>query len=412
MAGNNPTDITLSRYDDVRDAYRHKDLAQSLYDEAELVMGDALIVLHGREHQARRRLENRLFRRETFRFYERELIPPAIDEQLAPLVSGGGGDLVPFGRRVVINLTAMVAGVDRPTGSAAESEALYQYSCRFSEGATIVHSTRPKDEVRAEVAAAIERFDADVFRPSLERRRRLIARVDDGELADDALPRDVLTVLARNADALELPDDVIRREVTFYLQAGMHSTANSFTHAVHEIFTWLAGAGPADDDRVRSDPLFLQRCVHESMRLHPASPVGQRRARAPIELRNGTTVDTGGQVTLDLMAANRDVAVFGADAHEFNPHRTVRSDAAPWGHTFGGGMHACIGMELDGGLASESGTDPAEHLYGTVPLMIGALLAHGARPDPDDLPTLDTSTARRNWGRYPVRLRLDGRFQR
>ena len=35
----------------------------------------------------------------------------------------------------------------------------------------------------------------------------------------------MLTVLLRNEDKLELPADVLKREMAFYLQAGSHSTS-------------------------------------------------------------------------------------------------------------------------------------------------------------------------------------------
>ena len=33
--------------------------------------------------------------------------------------------------------------------------------------------------------------------------------------------------------------DIIKKEIAFYLQAGSHSTANSMTHAFHEISNWI-----------------------------------------------------------------------------------------------------------------------------------------------------------------------------
>ena len=49
-------------------------------------------------------------------------------------------------------------------------------------------------------------------------------------------------------------------------------------------------------------------------------------------------------------------------------------------------------------------TDPDNHQYGTVPLIIFALLQANARRDPDDKGVVDTSTIRNNWLRYPVLL--------
>jgi hypothetical protein len=49
-------------------------------------------------------------------------------------------------------------------------------------------------------------------------------------------------------------------------------------------------------------------------------------------------------------------------------------------------------------------TDPAQHHYGTVAMIVRALLAHHVHPDPADAPAKDATTARDLWGRYPVLL--------
>jgi len=127
----------------------------------------------------------------------------------------------------------------------------------------------------------------------------------NGELKEDELPRDVLTVLLRNQDSIELTDELIEREISFYLQAGSHSTANSMVHAVNEIFSW------ADEPTaLLEDPLLLQKCVHESMRLHPASPVAWRTPTEPITIAS-RDITPDDLLILDLHAANRDPDIFG-----------------------------------------------------------------------------------------------------
>jgi len=394
-------EVRLATFDEVRDAFRQKDLKQSLYDEGGVVMAGVLLTLHGDEHRSRRRLENRLFRRDTFRRYEHDLVADIISGTLAPFVAGGRADLVQVAYRVIMNLTALIAGLDR-AGTVEETESLLRYTKLFSVGATLAHSTRDHDEVRAEVAAGLAEFDAEFLRPSVERRRKLLDQVAAGALAEDALPPDVLTTLLRNEDDLDLPPDLILREVAFYLQAGSHSTANAFTHTMHELFGWGA-AHPDDLGRARADRLFLQRCSHEALRLYPASPVALRVALAPVRLRTGREIGAGDAVVLDLMAANRDPAVFGADAAAFNPRRPLPDGVAPWGHSFGGGTHACIGAELDGGLdPAQTRDDPATHLFGTVTTLAAAVLDAGVRLDPDRAPVLDPDTSRPHFGSYPV----------
>jgi cytochrome P450 len=384
--------ITLDRYADVRDAFRQHDLRQDMYDAGGLVMADCLLVLHGAEHRVRRRVENRLFRRGTFRHWEREFLHDVVHDTLRPFVAAGRGDLVEIGYRTVMNLTAMVAGVDRPNGSPEETDALYRFAKKFSEGATLVHTTRDPAEVQAEVSAALAEFDATFLQPSIARRQALIARLESGELTESELPRDVLTALLRNRDELGVDDDVIRRECAFYLQAGSHSTANAFTHAAHDYFAWTA------DHVGTADGALLQRCVYESLRLHPASPVAQRRALAPITLRGGTEIPEGAVVVMDLAGANRDAAVFDRPL-EYDPLREVPEDVPRWGHAFGGGMHACIGTELAGGVPSSV---EGEQVLGTVTLMLGALIEAGGRPDPADPAERDPHSAREHFGRYPV----------
>jgi hypothetical protein len=208
-------------------------------------------------------------------------------------------------------------------------------------------------------------------------------------------------VLLRRYDVLGLTPEVLRREISFYLQAGSHSTANASVHAMHHLLHWCDQhrEGRAE---LLGDPLLLQRFVHESLRLHPASPVARRRASGATQIAGHGAVEAGDDVVVDLYRANRDPAVFGADADAFNPYRALPPGVRPWGLTFGYGMHACMGRDLDGGMVALPGTVAEEHQYGIVTLFARALLAHGARNDPDDPPSADPNTVRANWGRYPV----------
>ncbi|MFI6451857.1 cytochrome P450 [Streptosporangium amethystogenes] len=398
MTGTNILDdstVTLTGYQELWDAFRQRELRQGLYTAGGVVMRDTLLDLHGSDHQLRRRVENRLFRRGTFRTWETDLVPEIIDEAFTPVIARGAADLVLLGTRTVMNLTAKVAGVDRVTGSVQETDALQEFATKFSEGATLIHTTRDPDVVRAEVSEALARFDEMFFTPSYERRTALLA---DPAVAEEEYPKDVLMALIRNREELRIDRDVMLREVAFYLQAGSHSTANAFTHSVDEILRW-AQRHPDQAHRL-DDDLFVQRCVHEVLRLHPASPEARRQAVTEVTLRDGRSIPAGTFVRMDIKAANADPEVFGADAAAFDPDRTVPSGVQPWGHTFGGGMHACIGMELDGGTVPKEGE--AEHVLGTVPLMVRELLRHGVRLDPANPPVKESHSSRDHFGSYPV----------
>jgi cytochrome P450 len=390
------TPITITTYDEARETYRQRDLRQALYDAGEVVMADVLVNLHAAEHRDRRRLENRLFGRDTLERYERDLFPPIIADTLAPDIAVGRSELVDLGHRMMMNLAASTAGVDRPLGTPEETRTLYRYLMVFIEGATLAHYTGDKDAKRAQVAAELDRFDAEFVTPSLERRQALIAAGAD-------LPRDILSVLLANEDSLHLPHDVILREVAFYLLAGAHTSATAFTRVSHNIFTWLRDH-PEDAHLVHEDRSFVQRCTHETIRMQPSSPVAMRWENADIDLKSGTHIPEGAKVVIDLLAVNRDPSVFGADAATFNPHRELPTGVAPYGLSFGLGMHACIGQDLAAGLLQRSDGVADDHLFGLVPLAVQALFDAGARPDPDDAPEMDESTTRPYFGRYPVLL--------
>ena len=389
-----PMIVTIDNYADARDAYRQKELCQALYDAGEVIMGGVLVNLHGDEHRNRRRLENRLFRRDTLERYEHELFPTVIHATLAPHIAAGRSETVSLGHEMMMNLAALTAGIDRPAGTPEETFRLYGYLMCFIEGATLAHYTGDREAKRAEVARKLAEFDVEFLAPSIDRRQDVL-------VAGEEPPVDILTVLLQNTEQLELPHQVVLREVAFYLLAGAHTSATAFTRTLHRIFTWIADH-PDDAELVRTDTIFVQRCMHETIRLEPSSPVAMRWALQDVELKSGLTIPKGAKAVTDLMAVNRDPAVFGDDAEEFNPHRTIPDGAMPWGLSFGSGMHACIGGELAGGLFFADGEERGEHLHGLVPQAVVAMMGAGARPDPDHPAEMDTTTARPYWGTYPV----------
>jgi len=394
--------VTVSTFADAKDAYRQKHLRQALYDEGEVVMADVLVNLHGDEHRQRRRVENRSFRRESFELYERELFPDVTRRTLAPHVEAGGVDLVHLGHELMLNLAALTAGVDRPASTAEETARLYDYMMLFIEGATLAHSTRDKAERRGCVAEALEQWDAEFLAPSIARRRAALDRLAAGAGTEADLPRDVLTTLLQAEEPLR--HEVLRREIAFFLLAGAHTSATAFVRSIDHLFGWLE-QHPEDADRAAGDALFVQRCIHETIRLNPSSPTGQRWALEDVTLKSGVHVPRGGKLVIDLTAVNRDPAVFGADAAAFDPRRTLPPGVGPFGLSFAAGMHVCIGQDLAAGVvpgaAGEVGED---HLYGLVTGAVQQMFAARVRRDPDRRPERDANTARPYWGSYPVLL--------
>lgn len=390
--------IHLTTFDEAKDAFRHRELRQALYDEGARLMEGVIVNLHGPAHIARRRLENRLFRRDTFAWYERERIPAIVDRVIAPAIASGRGELLELAKRTMMGLSVDVAGID-PTDD--QMGRLFELMECLARASTVAHATGDKAAIVAAGDAALAEFAATFYAPALARRTALVDEVVAGTRAVDDLPRDVLTTLLLHADDLALPPETMLREIAYFPWVGSHSTSAQFVHAMHHLFEWI-DEQPDDATRLADDDTLRQRFVHESMRLHPASPVALRIATTDTELKSGRAIPEGAVVTIDVEAANRDPAVFGDHPDRFDPFRPIAEGVAPWGLSFGHGTHACLGQELAGGI--EPADELEHHLLGAVALMSGVALRAGARPDPDDPPSADPTTTRSVWQRYPVRF--------
>ena len=392
--------ISLTTYEECREAFRHRHLRQALYDEAIPLMGGVIVNLHGDEHRVRRRFENRLFRPDTFAWYETDVIPRIIDRVLDTPRREGRADLLAVARRTMMTLAVRIAGVDVADDHLDGFALLME---RLARGSTVSHATGDRGELLARGVDALHEVTQRFLEPSIERRHLAVEAVQRGDADPSTLERDVVTTLLRAAEEMNLPYEVLLREVAYFPWVGSHSTSNQLVHAMHHMFEWVA-ARPADRTLLIGDPVLRQQFVHESLRLHPASPVALRLATEPLTLRSGVQVDAGATVSLDLVSANRDPSVFGDDAHLFDPHRRLPEDVAPWGLSFGHGIHACLGQELAAGVPSHQLGGLEHHLLGSIVVMAGVLLADGARPDPQDPATIDTSTTRTVFSRYPVLL--------
>jgi cytochrome P450 len=396
--------ITVTGYKEAQQTLSIPDLTQALYDEGAALMSDVLVNLHGEEHKSRRALEMKVFRRDFFSYYEKEVLPPVVEETLRPFVAAGKGDVVEIGYRAMIGLTADFAGIDRPLRTPEETADLVRLLRVFGHAATVGQfkgSASELEELKELIVTGMREFEERFFNPSVARREALLAQFSRGEIDEAALPRDILTLLLRNELNIDLTRDQVLRETAFYFLAGAHTSIHSVSHAMHEIFM-LCERNPQERGRLETDVLFLQRCVHESFRLHPSSPVSKRKAMCPMALPNGESATTSDTIVVDLYQANRQPDAFGEDARAFNPYRTKIPARMPYGITFGVGVHSCLGKNLAAGDLPTPNTNPETHQLGTVTLLARAFLSHGARPDPSAKAEQDLSTERETWLSYPI----------
>jgi cytochrome P450 len=400
--------VTFDGFEDIRAALFDPNLSRTFdrrsYDDGNIRAG-IVSISHGALHRARRRIENTQFRADVLRLYERELFPQVMDELLDVLIDGEQVDLFPIGELLSVVLAARRAGVEYDAASLDDLRRLVHHVDLFSQGSAILDAKDP-DAVRAAVRQTYLEFERDFVRPAMATRIALIDRMRRGELTEDELPHDILTVLLlhRGDPQLELGDDgSVVREVATYLQGGTHTSAQTLVNALDLIFA-------ADDpdrvlERIAADTLFAQRVVQETLRLRPTTPKIKRRAEADTEVA-GRKIPKDALVVLDVVTANRDPRLFGARPDEFDPDRAVDPGVPRWGHSFGAGPHQCPGRAVGGGFPIPASFEvDADHVFGLVALELQAVARRGVRADPDRKPERDMRTDRfTRWLHYPVRF--------
>jgi cytochrome P450 len=393
----------VSRYHDVEHALRINDLKQSLYDEGKILMDKVLVTLHGDEHRQRRSIESQLFRKNFFRVYENQVFPELLSETLDQFLTSSSLDLKELGYRIMVHLSLSFAGIDRVESTVEEADAQHRLLIQLGQAATIGQFKGDREPILQEIREAIDEFRERFFLPSRARRLALINDYRAGHISEDDLPRDILTILLMHDEELAMPDELMVREVAFFYLAASHTSVHTLVHATNELLKWCEKTGQTPA-QVVADPHQLQRFVLESMRLHPSSPEAWRRAEADITLASGQVVPTGDKVVIDLQTANRDTTVFGEDAADFNPLRTIAGRVSRAGMSFGGGMHVCLGMNLVAGTMLREGEtpNPDNHQFGTITLIIKELIERGMRPNPESPPTKIEASERDVWATYPV----------
>jgi cytochrome P450 len=400
--------VTFDGFEDIRAALFDPNLSRTFdrrsYEGGNIRAG-IVSISHGALHRARRRIENTQFRADVLRLYERELFPRVMDELLDVLIDGEQVDLFPIGELLSVVLAARRAGVEYDASSLDDLRRLVHHVDLFSQGSAILDAKDP-DAVRAAVRQTYQEFERDFVRPAMATRTSLIDRMRGGELTEDELPHDILTVLLLHRDdpQLALGDDgSVVREVATYLQGGTHTSAQTLVNALDLVF--------ATDDsdrvvqRIAADTLFAQRVVQETLRLRPTTPKIKRRAEADTEVA-GRKIPKDALVVLDVVTANRDPRLFGARPEEFDPDRAVDAGIPRWGHSFGGGPHQCPGRAVGGGFPIPASFEvDADHVFGLVALELQAVARRGVRADPDRTPERDMRTDRfTRWLHYPVRF--------
>ncbi|MDH3190001.1 MAG: cytochrome P450 [Acidimicrobiia bacterium] len=394
--------ISITGYDAVKAALTNTDLSRSL-DKERFETGNikegTLSVLHGDEHRERRKMENRLFRREMYELYEYELFPDIVAHTLERFVDPHESDLMEIGGLFTVVLACKTAGIDFDRESITDRQRLRHFLHQFALGGAIDAARIDPAEVKAQMQEALGEFKDEYLAESKARRLELVDRYLAGEETD--LPYDMLTNLLEHRQESGMDDDLIDRETGLYFTAGAHTSTQTLTNTSHLVFEWCR-EHPEDWVRIAEDRAFAQRCVHEALRIRPTNPGIMRKAVEDTEVA-GLEVKAGSVLVLDTVSANTDPTAYGADAESFNPKREVPDGLPAYGLSFGAGMHFCPGRTVAVGLPQRHHEVKDDHLYGLVPIALQAVVERGIQPHPDHEPVPDTKTNRwTRWLRYPV----------
>ena len=387
----------------VDEILRSKHFRQGSHQESQPFFGDSLLTIDHDVHFESRRLQAPLFRKEALEYYEhKELLPlisKALDECKEKRDENGvvRADLCALVRTMLARISAVTTGIDG-VDTQERTDAFRNYIEQLGTGATVEWSTEDHDEVISRILQIREGFVREFYGPSVERRVGLINEFKNGNLSEEELPRDLITLMYLHWNE-NWDEELPLRESTLYLVASSQTTTHAVPHLMIHLHEWFQ-EHPEDYEK-RFDRDFLKQAGHEAIRLHLPSPALLRIALQDVTLSNDVEIKEGERVACLFTPANRDKTVFGDDARSFNPYRET-PNIKPWGFAFGGGEHTCIGRTLVTGLSAR--TDNDEGTDGTLVNIAAALFEAGIEIDPNDLPTYTELSFHDAYGRFPISL--------
>ena len=399
----------IDTYAEIEEIMKSPDFMMAGAEERTVFLEDTLIMSEGQRHSELKQLFSPLFSRQAIAYYELHLVEPVIQAAIAEMHTGRGSDrlmrtdVVPLIHATLTRISALVTGVDG-VNTPERTARFRDLVLTLSAATTGSFSANPQDMIRAGRDAMATLVD-DYLQASLDRRIELVRRHRAGEVAKDALPRDMLTSLCLQDD-LSHPDDnqkipYVWRQCALFLTASIKTTSHSLPHVFIHLDEWLR-EHPADKENL-GDPEYLHRAAGESFRLHQTAPARFRAAVRDVTLSTGRRVAKGEMVALHAPVANVQIEVFGEDGRYFNPRREVPKGMQPWGMTFGLGVHSCIGRNLVTGIMNSG--DDKHGTHGTAVRLMMALYKLGAELDPDNPPKRPEDSLHDTYDSVPMILR-------
>jgi cytochrome P450 len=336
--------------------------------------------IDGPEHRDRRKMLNRLIRPEALAVIREDIILPAASEYLTSHLHTADqdgqyrADLVDLCHRTFLRFTAKLIGL---VGVDTEERVSLLSECAGPIAAgTSSQFLDDRSAINEIALRAKERYVEEFFRPSKKAAEALIAQVAAGEISEEDVPVNIMTLIASGADPDYLDENKAIVETTMMFAASVGTSTQSVVHTVD--FLHKRFRNHPEDLALKTDREFLLNALQETIRLRaPFSPYNTRMAAEDCEVA-GHQLQKGQEVHIERVAANRSQEVFGADANDFNPLRSDPDGGVQrYGLGFGSGAHQCFGLRVVLGIDGTGGA----HVE-----LLRMLYEAGIEPDPDNAP--------------------------
>ena len=400
----------VDSYAEINEIMRSPDFHQGGAPERRTFFDGTLIFAEGKDHSDQKQQFANIMSRQALAYYELNLLQPVIDKVIEELKVSRGqdglvhADVVALVKIMLNRISAAVTGVDG-VDTPERTERFKDLVIKLGEATAGQFTTLDKDLVVQEGKEALQSLVDGFLQPSLDRRIELVKKFKAGEVEKEDLPRDMLTTLCLHDD-LSRPDDdqkipYVWRQCSLFLTAAIQTTTHTLPHVIVHLEEWFS-EHPEDREKA-TDPEFVRKAAAESLRLHQTSPVKFRIAAKDVNLSTGRRVAEGEMVALFAPPANLEQELFGEDARYFNPYREAPKGIAPWGLTFGSGVHSCLGQNLVTGIRGKS--DEKFGTHGTMVRIVKTLYDLGAELDPENPPRRMSVSYHDTFESVPIILR-------
>ncbi len=297
----------LSRFEDIRQVFKDPETFSSNADAPGSTLTLPLLMDDPPRHTKLRALVNRAFTTRALKDME-EGVAALAHDMVGRLEASGPIDIaetltIPLPIRVIADLMGI------PGERAAEFK-------RWSDAVTLT-TDMSEEEREKDIMELFDFFQAMIPERRAQPGEDLVSRLVTAEVDGDVLS----------------DEDVVGFAILLLI-AGNETTTNLLSNLLHYLSTQ-----PDDWDRLRADRSLIDAAIEEILRFDAPVQYVDRKATRDVEF-HGQVIKAGERVSLLMGSANR-------DENEYRDPDQFRLDRGrSHHHTFGHGIHFCIGAPL------------------------------------------------------------------